>query len=145
MGSIRKLVVDFNNSDAITKLPAFRDAVEGVTQLRNAGYTFDMITSLSDQLTAKENRQKNIDELFGPDAIEKLVSIACGADKDDELIKYKDSGLWWIEDKPENCDTGLKYGLRPILIDQLSNQWYSNDNVIRVYNWKELCKVVLSE
>jgi hypothetical protein len=145
IGDIRDAVVGFNNSSAIAKLPALRDAVEGVNVLRKAGYTFDMITSLSEKPAAKELRQQNINEVFGLDSIETLISIKCGADKDEELAKYEGSGLWWIEDKPENCDTGLKFGLRPILIDHTTNQWYNNENVIRVANWKQLCGVILGE
>jgi len=142
---IQQAVLDFNNSDNISRLPAFRDAVTGVKRLLEAGYTFDMITSLSDQVSAKEFRQQNIDTVFGTNCVEQLISIACGADKDEELVKYEGTGLWWIEDKPENCDAGLKYGLRPILIDDPTNQWYNNNNVIRVSNWEELCGVILSE
>jgi hypothetical protein len=138
-------VLEFNNSSAIAKLPALLDAVEGVAALRKAGYTFDMITSLSEKPAAKEYRQQNLDAVFGPDSVETLISIACGADKDEELVKYEGTGLWWIEDKPENCDTGLKFGLRPILIDHATNQWYNNENVIRVSNWKQLCGVILGE
>jgi hypothetical protein len=142
---IQQAVLDFNQSDAIAKLPALGDAVAGVMRLRNSGHTFDMITSLSELPAAKVRRQRNLDLLFGPNSVETLISIACGADKDEELVKYEGTGLWWIEDKPENCDTGLKFGLRPILIDNPTNQWYNNDNVIRVSNWAEVCRVVLDE
>lgn len=142
---IHNAVLEFNNSSAIASLPALRDSIAGVEKLRKAGYTFDMITSLSEKPAAKDFRQQNLDAVFGPDSVETLISIKCGADKDEELVKYEGTGLWWIEDKPENCDTGLKFGLRPILIDHTTNQWYNNENVIRVSNWQQLCGVILGE
>ncbi len=141
----RDLVRDFNESAWISNLPAFRDARSGIARLVEAGYTFDAITSLSKDPFAHSLRWTNLRSRFGTDAFEHLICLDTGADKDEALEKYADTGLWWIEDKPENCDTGLKFGLRPILIDHSHNQWYTNPAVIRVKTWKEICEVVLGE
>ena len=139
------LVREFNDSAWMCCLPVLRDARSGVARLVEAGYKFDVITSLSLDPFAKHLRQQNLDSHFGTDPWAELVCLDTGADKDDALAVYKDSGLWWIEDKPENCDAGLRAGLRPILIDHLHNRWYNNPNVIRVNNWEEVCGVILSE
>jgi hypothetical protein len=119
-----------------------RDADHGVATLVDAGYTFDCITSLSTDPYAKKLRWENLRQHFGNDAFDDLICLDTGADKDDALVKYA-PGHWWIEDKPENCDTGLKYGHRPILIDHPHNQWYQNPAVVRVRTWQELCEVIL--
>lgn len=136
------LITHYNASAWMCCLPVFRDARSGVAMLTDAGYTFDVITSMSLDPYAKKLRQSNLDMHFGVDPWDKLTCLDTGADKDAALAEYKDSGLWWIEDKPENCDAGLRAGLRPILIDHPHNQWYNNPDVIRVANWKELCAVV---
>jgi len=138
------IVREFNESAWMCCLPVLRDSRTGVATLVDAGYTFDCITSLSTDPHAKSLRWKNLHQHFGEDAFNDLICLDTGADKDDALVKYK-PGLWWIEDKPENCDTGLKYGLKPILIDHPHNQWYQNPAVVRVKTWRELCEVILSE
>jgi FMN phosphatase YigB (HAD superfamily) len=141
----RDLVREFNESAWMVDLPVLRDAEEGFARLAMAGYRFDCITSLSTDPHAKTLRAINLNRHFGSDAFDELVCLDTGADKDDALEKYADTGLWWIEDKPENCDTGLKFGLRPILIDHPHNRWYDNPNVVRVRTWKELADIVLGE
>lgn len=138
------LIKEFNQSAWICCLPVYKDSRTGVATLVDAGYTFDCITSLSTDPYAKRLRWQNLHEHFGKDSFEELICLDTGADKDDALSKYE-PGHWWIEDKAENCDTGLKFGHRPILIDHPHNRWYSNPEVIRVENWKEVCEVILNE
>ena len=141
----KRLVKEFNDSAWISSLPIFRDADYGISKLFDHGYRFDVITSLSLDPYAKKLRRINLDEQLGGDAFDELICLDTGADKDDALEKYNGTGYWWIEDKPENCDTGLKFGLRPILIDHPHNQWYTNPDVVRVKTWKEVCEVILGE
>lgn len=139
------IVREFNDSAWMCCLPVLRDARSGVAQLFDAGYEFDVITSLSLDPYARSLRKQNLDDHFGIDPWAELICLDTGADKDDALAHYKDSGFWWIEDKPENCDAGLRAGLRPILIDHLHNRWYNNPDVIRVNDWAELVGVVLND
>lgn len=139
------IVREFNESAWMCCLPVLRDARTGIAKLVDHGYTFNCITSLSTDPYAKQLRWQNLTTHFGYDAFTDLECLDVGADKDDALAKYKDSSLWWIEDKPENCDAGLRAGLRPILIDHLHNRWYNDPNVIRVGTWTELCEVILGE
>ena len=136
------LVRQFNNSSWIGELSSFRDAVEGINKLKNAGYYFTIITSLSLDPFSKKLRNINLNSVFGINSFYDLVCLDTGAEKDSELEKYKDSGLWWIEDKPENCEAGLRAGLKPILIDHLHNQYYHNPKVIRVKTWRDVCDVI---
>lgn len=138
------IVKEFNESSRMCCLPTFRDSRSGVAALVDAGYHFDCITSLSTDPYAKGLRWLNLHDRFGKDAFYELICLDTGADKDSALSLYE-PGHWWIEDKAENCDTGLKYGHRPILIDHPHNRWYNNPAVIRVQNWKEICEVILNE
>jgi hypothetical protein len=141
----KRLVKEFNDSAWICCLPSLRDAEQGVAKLFDHGYHFDVITSLSLDPYAKKLREQNLNNNFKVDAFDRLICLDTGADKDIALEKYTDTEYWWIEDKPENCDTGLQFGLRPILIDHPHNRWYENPKVKRVNNWEELCGVVLGD
>jgi hypothetical protein len=130
----------FNESAAIGFLPALRDAMFYVKRLHEEhGYNFHCITSLSLDPSAYELRKMNLEKLFGPTAFTKLICLDTGADKDDALAKYRNKGYYWVEDKYENAVAGLKYGLKPILIEHGFNM---NDPVldgmVKCLNWKEI-------
>jgi hypothetical protein len=136
----------FNTSAAMGFLPALRDAMYYVKRLHEEhGYVFRCITSMSTDSNAKKLRQMNLEKLFGKTAFEELVCLDTGAAKDDALAPYKDSGLWWIEDKMENAVAGLNAGLRPILIEHGFNM---NDTVppgiTKVVNWKEIYHLIIN-
>lgn len=133
---------EFNESAWMCCLEPLRDARSGVAQLTEAGYQFTVITSLSKDPYAKKLRQQNLDTVFGKTPWQDLVCLDTGADKDHELEPYRDSGLWWIEDKPENCETGLKVGLKPILISHPHNMDYHNPGVTRAADWAEVVKII---
>jgi len=130
----------FNESAAIGFLPALRDAMYYVKRLHEEhGYSFHCITSLSLDPSAAKLRKMNLEKLFGPTAFSELICLDTGADKDDALIPYKDSGYYWIEDKLENAVAGQKVGLKPILIEHGFNM---NETLpagmFKALNWKEI-------
>jgi len=141
------LVKQFNESAAIGFLPALRDAMYYVKRLHEEhGYVFRCITSLSLDKNAYKLRKMNLEKLFGETAFEELVCLDTGADKDEALAPYKDTGLYWIEDKLENAVCGQNLGLTPILIEHGFNM---NDELpegmLKVVNWKELYEHIINE
>jgi hypothetical protein len=138
----RILVRQFNESARIGFLPGLRDAIKYVKRLHEEGYIFHCITSLSTDYYAGKLRQQNLEKLFGPSVFEKIVCLDCGADKDDGLLPYKDSGCIWVEDKPSNAECGYDLGLRSVLIEHLFNADYQNDSIPKVKNWKEIYEMV---
>lgn len=139
------VVTEFNNSSRILGLSSFRDAKSGIAKLSDHGYKFRFITSLSDDPYAKKARQINLEEIFGNNVIDDLVCLKTASDKDHALKQYQGTGMWWIEDLPQNCEAGLKAGLKPILITHDHNKEYHNPNVIRVNNWEEICNLILEK
>lgn len=140
----KKLVREFNDSAAIAFLPPLRDAVYYMKRLNMLhGYKFVCITSLSTNKYAQRLRTQNLKMLFGEELWEDFVYLGCGADKDEELIKFKGSECWWVEDKPENCKAGEKVGLRPILV--------GHDHNIECYDyprfdkWKYIYRHIIGE
>jgi hypothetical protein len=143
----KQLIKIFNESAAIGFLPALRDSMYYVKRLHEEhGYVFHCITSLSLDENAGKLRRMNLEKLFGKTAFEKVICLDTGADKDQALVPYKDSGLFWIEDKLENAEVGLNLGLRPVLVEHGFNM---NDSIKpgikKVVNWKEIYEYITGE
>lgn len=137
----RQRIREFNESTAIADLPPLRDAVEYVQRLHSEGWKFTCITSLSSLTSAYDRRRSALDRDFGPGVIGELVCLPTGADKHEALEPYRDSGLWWVEDKPENADVGHDMGLRSILM----KHGHNTDHVCpypKVHNWREIYAIV---
>ena len=133
----KKLVRHFNESAAIGFLPPLRDAIHYVRKLHEEhGYVFHAITSLSLDPHAARLREENLKKLFGETAFAKVVCLDTGADKDEALEPYRDSGFVWIEDKVENAEVGDKLGLDSILIEHGYNM--DNKDFPLMKNWKEV-------
>ena len=142
-GETNRLVRMFNESAWIRKLPPLRDAMKYVRKLHvEHGFIFHAITSLSNDQYAQHLRTKNLREMFGDTVFEKYIYLDTGADKDEVLVEYKDTGCWWIEDKPQNADCGIGFGLNSILVDHDHNRDYTG-KAIRVKNWKDIYNLVV--
>ena len=139
-----RLVRMFNESAWIRKLPPLRDSIKYVKKLHEEhGFIFHAITSLSNDQYAQHLRTKNLIELFGPTVFEKYVYLDTGADKDEELEPYRDSGCFWIEDKPENAALGTSLGLESILVDHRWNQDFQAE--YRARSWKEIYEIIVGD
>jgi hypothetical protein len=139
----RKLIKIFNESAHMGFLPPLRDAMYYVKRLHEEHkYVFHCITSLTTDENACELRKMNLRKLFGQTAFEKFIFLETGADKDDVLEEYKDTGYWWIEDKIVNCQVGTKVGLRSILVEHGHNMYYNDPKIPRVKNWRDIFNLV---
>jgi len=134
----RELVREFNHLPSIGFLPALRDAEFYVKKLASEGWKFHVITSLAKTPSACELRTQNLKKLFGENTFDRFVYLDTGEDKDVALSEYKNSGLYWIEDKIENAEAGLAAGLKPILIEHGHNMHYTNSNIVIKKNWGEV-------
>ena len=133
----RQLVRQFNESAAIGFLPPLRDAMYYVDLLhRKHGYVFHMITALSKDESAQKLRIMDPKKLFGETTFEKFIFVDTGADKDEVLDEYYDSGFIWIEDKLENAELGDQLGLESILVEHGHNM--DNDQFPTFASWKEI-------
>jgi FMN phosphatase YigB (HAD superfamily) len=138
----KKLIKLFNESAAIGFLPPLRDAMYYVKRLHEEhGYVFHCITSLSTDINAKKLRVMNLQKLFGKTAFDSVVCLDTGADKNYALEEYANSGLWWLEDKPENADVGFNMGLKSILVEHGHNMHHKCPYPV-VKNWKEIYNII---
>ncbi|MBR20260.1 MAG: hypothetical protein CMA64_08990 [Euryarchaeota archaeon] len=137
----KKLIKIFNESAVIGFLPPLRDAVQWVTKMADEGWTFHAITSLSTQYHARKLRKQNLDKLFGEGVFTEINCLGTGADKDEALAKYKDSGMWWIEDKVENAQAGAEAGLKPIVIEHGFNMNEKHKFPV-AKTWKDVYEII---
>lgn len=138
---IKALIREFNNSAWMCCLKPLRDAVDGVTKLAEQGYRFGAITSLSLDPYAGKLRKENLENVFG-DVFDFVECLDTGADKDEALAPYKDSGLYWLEDKPENAVLGAELGLKTILIKHDHNAEFSHEDIKSVDNWAQIVEII---
>ena len=137
----KRLVRQFNQSAAMGFLPPLRDAMYYVDLLhRKHGYTFHMITALSNNEHAQLLRIQNCKKLFGETAFTKFIFCDTGEDKDEVLEPYRDSGLLWIEDKLLNAQTGDRLGLESIMVEHAHNM--NNDEFPTFATWKDIYEYV---
>ena len=135
----RKLIKLFNESAAIGFLPPLRDAMYYVKRLHEEhGYVFHCITSLSKDENAQELRRMNLKKLFGETAFEKFIFLDTGADKDEVLEQYRNTGYFWVEDKITNAVVGHELGLQSLLMEHGHNMDYEHPEIPRVRSWKEV-------
>ena len=133
----------FNESAAIGFLPPVRDAQQYVRLLAEKHkYKFLAVTSLSKDVYARELRIRNLKKLFGDIFID-VICLDTGADKDEELDRlgrvYKDN--YWIEDKPENADAGIRCGFKTLLVEHGHNLDYKGPATV-VKTWEEIHNII---
>jgi FMN phosphatase YigB (HAD superfamily) len=141
---IKALVREFNNSAWMCCLQPLRDAVEGVAALAAKGYRFGAITSLSLDPYAAKLREENLRNVFG-DVFDFVQCLDTGADKDEALAPWKDSGLFWLEDKKENAILGADLGLKSIIIKHHHNADFDDGRIAKADTWKEVVSIITSE
>lgn len=137
----------FNESAALGKLPPYKDAMKYIKKLHEEhGYVFHCISAVPNDPNIYDLRMKNIENLFGKTAFERVILCGESKNKKKHLEFYKDSGCYWIEDVPENAEYGLLYGLEPILMEHSYNKNYENPYMLKkVGNWKEIYEIITGE
>ena len=142
----KRLIKYFNESAAIGFLPPLRDSMYYLKRLHEKhGFIFHAITSLSKDQHSCKLREMNIKKLFGETAFEKFVFLDTGADKDEALEPYRNSGLYFIEDKIDNCVTGANMGLSSLLMTHGHNMDFIHSEIRHVKNWKQIYEIVTGE
>ena len=139
---IRKEIREFNRSAWMGTQRPMPDSQTWVKLLAAEGWTFIPITSQTSDIPAQCLRKRRMGELFGEHIFSNYHILGTGADKDSALAEFHNTGLYWVEDKPKNAVTGLKYGLKPILIDHPYNRDFDHPEITRVNNWQDIHQIV---
>ena len=139
---IRKEIREFNRSAWMGTQRPVMESQTWVKLLAAEGWTFIPITSQTSDIPAQQLRKRRLGELFGDHVFTNYHILGTGADKDSALSEFHNTGLYWVEDKPKNAVAGLKYGLKPILIDHPYNQDLQHPEILRVSNWQQIHKLL---
>lgn len=137
----------YNEGPAIASLEPFADSCEFVTKLAQDGFRFIAVTSLSDHPDAHKYRTQNLKTLFG-DVFDEVVCLEMGASKAHVLMRWADTGYYWIEDHMRQAEAGHEAGLKTILIKHPYNKHYYTDLFpIVSYEtpWKEIYSIITAE
>ena len=138
-----ELVRLFNSSPAIGTLRPCDGALHYVGKLHaEHGFSFTVVTCLSDNPNAAVYRTKNLKDVFG-DIFEEIICLPLVDNKIGALGRWKDSGLFWIEDNISNAHSGYQLGLKTILLNRAYNA-ASDLPFPRVTNWKEIYGMITS-
>ena len=140
----KRYVEQFNASAAMGFLPPLRDAQHYIKMLAEKDqYKFVAVTSMSSDPYAQKLRIKNLRKLFGKDTFEAFHILECGADKDEILaeLAVEYPGAYFIEDKPENANEGVKNGFKCLLVEHQHNMGYWGKATI-VKNWEEIYSII---
>jgi len=132
----------FNESAYMRYLEPMDGAVEYVTKLAEEGYKFSVVSSQTTNKVANRAREDNLKEVFG-DVFKEFEFLETGQGKYFALQKF-DMGTIWIDDKPDNVESGKVLGLAPILLDLPHNRSYNNKqmNIQRANSWKDIYDII---
>ena len=140
--TISQEIREFNRSAWMGTQRPMLESQTWVKLLHAEGWTFVPITSQTSDIPGQCLRKKRLGELFGEHVFSNYHILGTGADKDGALAEFHNTGLYWVEDKPKNALAGLKYGLKPILIDHPYNKDFNHPDIIRVNNWKQIHEIL---
>lgn len=139
----------FNESAHMAFVPPLRDAIKYVRKLHEEhGYVFHVITSMTLDPYAQDLRKMNLRKVFGETVFERFEFTDTGADKDEILEQYRNSGYFWIEDKLENAALGYGMGLASIIIEHDHNEYDASrilQNIPRLKNWRAIYEHITGE
>lgn len=143
-----KHLMEFNHSEHMRDLEAFADAELYVPKIAALGFSFIVVTSISDLESAKDNRVANLQMRFG-DVFEEVHCLKMGESKGYILDQnWGGSELFWIEDHNKQAEAGYEAGLKTVLIDHPYNRHIQTDLFPRVSNdtpWEDIYNLVLEE
>ena len=124
------------------------ESVKYVTELRNRGYRFSLITSIGNSRSTYVCRASNLQYYFGH-FYDDLICLEMGSSKFKTLEEWKNSGNFWIEDHPENAEAGLQLGLKPILVEHdYNSDHHGSDKFYTVgldNAWEDIYNYILQE
>lgn len=136
-------VAAFNHSEEIRYLPPYRDAVKYVRKLHfGHGFVFHAVSNLTENAYSANLRVENLKALFGSTVFINVECLPIGSSKRPSLEPYIDSGIFWIEDKPEAAELGLELDLIPIVMKGNRNKNWHNPDIPKVRNWQEIYSMI---
>ena len=133
---------EFNTSMIASTLEPWKDSVEYIKKFYNEGWRFIGITSFSDKPIGQYYRYLNLEDHFETDCFGTMIFLTPGEGKEQVLQKFKDTNLWYIDDRIINVNTAYNIGLKPLLMKHDYNIHYKRDEVKVVDTWKQIYQII---
>lgn len=134
-------IVEFNNQHV--DVPN-KDSQKVVESLHNKGFVFHVITAYGDSRELKNKREKRLKRLFG-NAIWDVDVLDYGSKKDDVLKRYKNSGLYWVDDSLNHYQSGIENGLKSLLMMgdfNFCQEFPLDMKINKVNSWTEIEEMI---
>lgn len=147
---VEDLINEFVLGDEIKSLDPIGDSQHFIPLLKEKGFEFMALTSISDESHVADNRMENLERIYGEHTFSLLTCLPTNSDKFEALTHFyqlfgKDI-ICWIDDKYKNVTDGYDIGIKDnILYHQSYNAGYKNNNIKRMNNWKEIYQYVSSK
>lgn len=135
---------EFNTSMIASTLNPYKDSVKYINQFYDEGWRFIGITSFSDKPIGQYYRYLNLEDYFPTDCFGTMIFLSAGETKDEILKKFKDTNLWYIDDRIYNINVASNQGLKSLLMQHDYNMHYKRDNVNVVESWEEIYQLIKS-
>lgn len=134
-GKISVLIELFSKSEQFRNIPPGWESETFIPLLQDRGYKFIAITSAGSSSIVKESRISNLERYF-PGAFSTVHCIDWVDSKENYLKWYRPT--WWVEDRIENAELGLKYCHKPFIINNVHNQGTLPEGIKRVSSWRNI-------
>ncbi len=141
LDEITRIVGEFHDAgETFAALEPEPHALEAMTELYLDGFRFVAITAVDDTPNIKARRIENLNRAFGFD-FEDCICVGQMQPKTEALKKF--SPTVWVEDNPHHAYEGSRLGHRTFLINHAFNEYFKDDLVTRVQDWREIRKAIL--
>lgn len=141
-GEMKRIVHEFNSSELMRELQPYKDSQVVIPRLVDAGFRFVAVTAIGKH--SAEYREENLMNLFG-DVFDEVICLSQRGCKRSVLSRWKNTGLLWIEDDPDNADIGHALGLRGVIVDAAYNR-KTDTPCVRVNEhtpWAEIERLIM--
>lgn len=139
-----EMIRRFNDSAYMGFLPAMPDAPRYIEDLKNLGFRFRAVTSVSECPYAAALRRLNLKQVYG-NVFDDVVCLPLGACKKDELMRQRrlngDNKMIFIEDSLSHARTAVELGgFIPILLAYPYNVLEPNEfpRIKRFFSWRDI-------
>ena len=133
---------EFNTSMIASTLEPWKDSVEYINKFYKEGWRFIGITSFSDKPIGQYYRYLNLEDYFETDCFGTMIFLTPGEGKEGVLEKFRDTNLWFIDDRIINVNTAYNIGLKPLLMKHDYNMHYKRDDVKVVDSWQQIYQII---
>ena len=133
---------EFNTNMISSTLEPFRDAQVYINKLYDDGYRFIGITNFSDKPIAQYYRYVNLEDHFPTVCFGSMIFISQGEQERETLEQFSGTNLIYIDDRIYNVNSGLRLGLKPILMSHEYNMHFKRESVKVVNNWEQIYNYV---